>query len=151
ARHTSALRSILEQVGRLESLLRDLMDTTQRRQPQLAEADLGGFIENTIASHRELATTKGIDLKCGPVEQALTPPKFDLAQMRRALDNLILNAVQNTPHGGTVTVEAHHRHGRLCLRVYDSGPGVPDAIRDRLFEPFVTGRVEGTGLGLTIV
>jgi signal transduction histidine kinase len=150
-RRTSALRSILEQVGRLDGLLRDLMDTTQRRQPQIAEVDLGRFIESTIESHRELATAEGVDLKRGPVEEALTPPKFDTQQMRRALDNLILNAVQNTPRGGTVTVEARHRRGRLCLRVCDSGPGVPDTIRDRLFEPFVTGRVEGTGLGLTIV
>jgi signal transduction histidine kinase len=150
-RRTSALRSILEQVGRLDGLLRDLMDTTQRRQPQISEVDLGRFIESTIESHRELATAEGVDLKRGPVEEALTPPKFDTQQMHRALDNLILNAVQNTPRGGTVTVEARHRHGRLYLRVCDSGPGVPDTIRDRLFEPFVTGRVEGTGLGLTIV
>jgi signal transduction histidine kinase len=150
-RHTSALRSILEQVGRLDGLLRDLLDMTQRRQPQLAEADLGRFIESTIESHRELATAKAVDLKCGPVEHAFRPPKFDVQHMRRALDNLILNAVQNTPPGGAVTVEAHHRDGRLCLRVCDSGPGVPDTIRGRLFEPFVTGRVEGTGLGLTIV
>jgi hypothetical protein len=150
-RRTSALRSILEQVGRLDGLLCDLMDTTQRRQPQNTEVDLGRFIESTIESHRELATSEGVGLKAGPVEQASTLPEFDIAQMRRALDNLILNAIQNTPRGGTVTVEARHRHGRLCLRVCDSGPGVPDAISDRLFEPFVTGRVEGTGLGLTIV
>jgi signal transduction histidine kinase len=150
-RHTSALRSILEQVGRLDALLRDLMDTTQSRQPQLAEADLGRFIESTIESHRELAAVKGVDLECGTVEQAPPPPRFDIEQVRRALDNLILNAIQNTPPGGTVTVEARHRHGRLCLRVCDSGPGVPDEIRERLFEPFVTGREEGTGLGLAIV
>jgi signal transduction histidine kinase len=90
-------------------------------------------------------------LECGTVEQAPPPPRFDIEQVRRALDNLILNAIQNTPPGGTVTVEARHRHGRLCLRVCDSGPGVPDKIRERLFEPFVTGREEGTGLGLAIV
>jgi signal transduction histidine kinase len=150
-RRTSALRSILEQVGRLDGLLRDLMDTTQRRQPEITEVDLGPFIESTIESHRELAAAEGVDLKRGPVEQAFAPPEFDIQQMQRALDNLILNAIQNTPRGGTVTVEARDHHGRLCLRVCDSGPGVPDAIRDRLFEPFVTGRAEGTGLGLTIV
>jgi signal transduction histidine kinase len=150
-RRASALRSILVQVGRLDVLLRDLMDTTQRRQPQIAEVDLGRFIESAIESHQELATSESVDLKAGPVEQAFSPPKFDIEQMRRALDNLILNAVQSTPRGGAVTVEARHCHGRLCVRVCDSGPGVPDTIRDRLFEPFVTGRVEGTGLGLTIV
>lgn len=69
----------------------------------------------------------------------------------RALDNLILNAIQNTPSGGMVTVEGCNRHERLSLRVRDTGPGVPAGLRDRLFEPFVTGRPEGTGLGLAIV
>lgn len=79
------------------------------------------------------------------------PPCFDADQIHRALDNLILNAVQKTPPGGTVTVEAAKRNGRLCLRVRDTGPGVPDGIRERLFEPFVTDRPDGTGLGLAIV
>jgi signal transduction histidine kinase len=150
-RRSSALQSILEQVGRLDALLRDLMETTQRSEPQLAEADLASFLEGTIESHRELAAAKGVKVGRGQVEQGRVPPKFDAQQMRRALDNLILNAVQNTPPGGSVTVEACRRQGRLSVRVRDTGPGIPDEIRDRLFEPFVTGRAEGTGLGLAIV
>ncbi len=71
--------------------------------------------------------------------------------MHRALDNLILNAIENTPAGGSIEVAAEHRADKLCLRVRDSGQGVPDNIRERLFEPFVTGRAEGTGLGLAVV
>jgi signal transduction histidine kinase len=81
----------------------------------------------------------------------LAAPKFDAERMHRALDNLILNAVQNTPPGGTVTVAADSRDGRVSFCVRDTGPGVPDNIRERLFEPFVTGRTDGTGLGLAIV
>ncbi|MGA9036377.1 MAG: ATP-binding protein [Pseudolabrys sp.] len=71
--------------------------------------------------------------------------------MRRAVDNLILNAIQNAPSGGRVTVKTGHRNGRLCLTVRDNGEGVPEFVRERLFEPFVTGRADGTGLGLAIV
>jgi signal transduction histidine kinase len=71
--------------------------------------------------------------------------------MQRALDNLILNAIQNTPAGGSVVVDAFPRDGNLLLRVADTGPGVSDEIRDRLFEPFATARSDGTGLGLAIV
>jgi signal transduction histidine kinase len=144
-RRISALKSVLEQVGRLDALLRDLMATTQPRPPRLVETDLRDFLEETIESHREPAAARGVRLECR-VDKAPTPPTFDVSQMRSALDNLILNAIQNTPSGGAVTVEASRRQERLCLRVRDTGPGVPDDIREHLFEPFVTGRAGGTGL-----
>jgi signal transduction histidine kinase len=71
--------------------------------------------------------------------------------MQRALDNLILNAIQNTPAGGRVGVDALYHGDKLLLRVSDTGPGVSEEVRDRLFEPFVTVRPDGTGLGLAIV
>jgi signal transduction histidine kinase len=71
--------------------------------------------------------------------------------MQRALDNLIINAIQYTPAGGAITVEARRKEDMLLLRVADTGPGVGDEVRERLFEPFVTGRTDGTGLGLAIV
>jgi signal transduction histidine kinase len=75
----------------------------------------------------------------------------DPHQVGRALDNLVLNAIQNSPPGGEVRLEvAPHRDG-VAFRVRDAGPGVPEALRERLFEPFVTGRAEGSGLGLAIV
>ena len=150
-RTLSALRAILDQVGRLDGLLRDLLAMTQRKELRLTEVDLGTFLERTIEPHRELAAAKGVNIDVGETSKAAMPPCFDADQIHRALDNLILNAVQKTPPGGTVTVEAAKRNGRLCLRVRDTGPGVPDGIRERLFEPFVTDRPDGTGLGLAIV
>jgi signal transduction histidine kinase len=64
---------------------------------------------------------------------------------------LIINAIQYTPAGGSIAVAARRKEDMLLLRVEDSGPGVADEVRERLFEPFVTGRADGTGLGLAIV
>jgi signal transduction histidine kinase len=149
-RRISALKLILDQVGRLDALLRDLMATTQPRPPCPAETDLCAFVEEIVGSHRELAEAKGVSLVFH-VEHAPDSPKFDKSQMHSALDNLVLNAIQNTPCGGTVTIEASNQQNRLHLRVRDTGTGVPEALRERLFEPFATGRSEGTGLGLAIV
>jgi signal transduction histidine kinase len=151
SRRISALQSILQQVRRLDGLLNDLLAMTQRRVPQLAEIDLQSFLERTAEPHRELAAAKGVRLNVTPIESPTTPPQFDSDQMRRAIDNLILNAIQSAPSGGTVTIEAAARNGQFCLTVRDDGEGVPAEIRERLFEPFVTGRAEGTGLGLAIV
>jgi signal transduction histidine kinase len=150
-RRVPALRAILEQVGRLDGLLRDLLAMTRHREPRWTKVDLGTFLEQTVEPHREFAAVKGIKLSVGDTNVPPMFPFFDVDQIHRALDNLILNAMQKTPSGGAVAVEAARRDGRLHLRVRDDGPGVPEEIRERLFEPFVTDRADGTGLGLAIV
>jgi signal transduction histidine kinase len=150
-RRMSALKAILDQVGRLDLLLRDLLAMTQRRHVNPAPNDLSEFLNATIEPHRELAASKGIILEATARDATQAPPYFDAEQMHRAVDNLILNAIQNTSLGGTVIVEAESRDGRVSFRVRDTGPGVPEGVREHLFEPFVTGRAEGTGLGLAIV
>lgn len=151
SRSEAALNTILQQVGRLDALLRDLVEMTQAREPKLVDVDLADFLSNTIETHRDLAAAKGIALTAGTGSMSAPLPKFDPSQMQRALDNLIINAVQNTPAGGAIAVEAHKTDDMLLLRVADTGPGVADEVRERLFEPFVTGRADGTGLGLAIV
>ncbi|HEV2708082.1 MAG TPA: ATP-binding protein [Pyrinomonadaceae bacterium] len=74
-----------------------------------------------------------------------------VATVRDALSNLLLNALQATPAGGRVTVEASVDDGALTLAVVDGGAGVPAEIRERVWEPFFTTKQRGTGLGLSIV
>jgi signal transduction histidine kinase len=150
-RRKSALAAILEQVRRLDVLLRDLLAMTSQRNVNPAPTNLATFLQGTIEPHRELAASKGVLFETAEGSATPPSPSFDAEQVHRALDNLILNAVQNTPSGGMVRVEADSRDGWVSFRVRDSGPGIPDSVRERLFEPFVTGRADGTGLGLAIV
>lgn len=151
SRSSAALNTILQQVDRLDGLLRDLLDMTQARDPKFAEVDLAAFLARTVETHRDLAAARGVILTAGTGPAFAQLPKFDPPQMQRAMDNLIINALQNTPPGGAITVEAHRKKDMLLLRVADSGPGIAEEVRERLFEPFVTGRADGTGLGLAIV
>ena len=151
SRSEGALTSILQQVDRLDVLLRDLLEMTQAREPRLAEVDLETFLARTVETHRELATARSIALTAGAGPASSPLPQFDPSQMQRALDNLIINAIQNTPSGGAISVDACRRDDKLLFQVSDTGPGVSDELRERLFEPFVTGRADGTGLGLAIV
>lgn len=151
SRSEAALTAILQQVDRLDVLLRDLLEMTQAREPRLAEVDLETFLARTAEGHRDLAASRGITLTVGTRPASSPLPQLDPSQMQRALDNLIINAIQNTPAGGTIAVDASRRDDSLLLRVTDTGPGIAEDIRERLFEPFVTGRADGTGLGLAIV
>jgi signal transduction histidine kinase len=116
-RPIAALKSILQQVGRLDSLLNDLLAMTQRRTPKSAEVDLAAFLERTAEPHRKLAGAKGVRLDVVSDKSSASSPQFDADQMRRAVDNLILNAIQNAPSGGKVTIEAGRRNGHSFLGV----------------------------------
>jgi len=151
ARKKTALEAILKQVARLDTLLRNLLQMTQAGEPKSRDVELASFLQSTIEPHQELAAANGLSLEAGIPEPNKPMPHFDPFQMQRALDNLILNAIQNTPAGGHIVVDALRQQDRLLLCVTDNGAGVSEEMRERLFEPFVTARSGGTGLGLAIV
>lgn len=74
----------------------------------------------------------------------------DEAALRRALLNVVRNAIQASPDGGRVAVEIEAREGRAVVRVLDEGPGFGDELIDRACDAFVTTRADGTGLGLAL-
>ncbi|MGH6847042.1 MAG: sensor histidine kinase, partial [Methylocella sp.] len=149
ARKDRALQAIVEQIERLEALLQKLLTSAQRAAPlPIPVADIRAFLEERADLFREQAAAHGVALEvsgCGG------GGVFDRRRIVQAIENLILNAIQNTPPGGRVTLSAERSADRLALAVADSGRGVPESVRDHLFEPFVTGRSEGTGLGLAVV
>ena len=107
------------------------------------------FLSQRISLFAEQAGKRKITLEA-PAE--LPCPLFlDASQIGRAVDNLLLNAIQNSADGTTIAVRARATDDRVAIAVEDHGFGVPDDVRDHLFEPFATGRAEGTGLGLAIV
>ena len=71
--------------------------------------------------------------------------------LRRALINLVHNAVEASPRGGAIELEVRKEAGGVGIHVLDRGPGIDEAEADRLFDAFVTTRAEGTGLGLALV
>ncbi len=78
--------------------------------------------------------------------------RLDEVKLRRAITNVARNAAQAMPNGGRFSVHVSRHGGRLVFRMSDTGPGIPEEIRARLFESFAThGKEDGTGLGLAIV
>ncbi len=153
-RRTGALTAILQQIARLDGLLHDLLAMTQPSAPRLAPTDPAALLRRCAELHRELAAAKGAAIAVeAPSLLEQDWPLLDPDQVGRALDNLVLNAVQSLPDGpgGRVRLGAARDGSRLLLSVSDTGPGVPAALEERVFEPFVTGRQDGTGLGLAIV
>lgn len=160
-RQQAALHFILEQIGRIESQVASLLALTQPVTIAPQKVNVAEWLASIVDSHRELAHQRRIrlmrvtrldELAKAPLSQQ---PEFDAEQLRRALDNLLLNALRHAGEGGMVTVTVQHDWpgGRPHLRitVFDNGWGVPADQRERVFEPFVTGRPDGSGLGLAVV
>jgi signal transduction histidine kinase len=85
SRPKSALRAILDQVGRLDALLRDLLAMTQRRQLRVADVDLPVFLARAVEAHKDLAASKGIMLAMAGVSGLPVGARFDVEQVRRGI------------------------------------------------------------------
>jgi heavy metal sensor kinase len=157
--YRDVIGSMLEEVDRLTRLVESLLILTRADsvKVQLApeDLDLGGLAGHVIDQLRVLAEEKrqGLTLRA-PIRVHTTG---DAALIRHALMNLIHNAIKYTPNGGTITVDINAMSsGPALIEVRDTGPGIPAAHRDRIFDRFY--RVDssrsreegGVGLGLAI-
>lgn len=131
---------------------------------QTTVSDMLSFASDREPNWRRFAFRDLIDELCGTLEPQfaahhiavhLDVPAMsvwaDRDLLRRALINLLLNAVDVMPHGGGIWVTTYLGDGAFEVEVADSGPGVTPHIASRVFEPFFTTKSEGSGLGLAIV
>jgi signal transduction histidine kinase len=143
--YQKACREMLQNIGRLDDLLERLLAIVRLDRLTLKATKIRPWIEECSTPFRNAPGNVAMDL-----EAAETEWSFDEQQLSRALHNLIANAVQHTPPNGWVKVTAAIENGQLEIAVEDSGPGVPDELKEKIFEPFVSSRSSGSGLGLSI-
>jgi signal transduction histidine kinase len=126
-RKDNALRLIIEQIGRLETPLRNLLSSVQRAPLNVVPVkDVAAVLAERAELFHEQAAAQGIELEVrGHANEACFAP----ARIAQAIDNLILNALQNTPAGGRVTLSVETARDRIVLSVADTGRGVPDEVR----------------------
>jgi PAS domain S-box-containing protein len=121
-----------------------------------APVNLNHLVEETISltqpKWKTQAETRGISIRAETDLQEVPPVLGNAAELREALTNLIFNAVDAMPRGGTVTIRTRSHDSRVTLEVADTGSGMTEAVRRRCLEPFFTTKgTYGTGLGLSMV
>jgi signal transduction histidine kinase len=150
---TRYTRVILDEVTRLDGIVRNLLAFARPPRPAIAPCSVDGLFERLHGLVHEQALARGVELRAAAGAPGLTC-LADPSQITQVLLNLALNAVQECGAGDSVTVsaraESQGAREWVVIEVEDSGPGVPVQVRDTLFEPFVTTRTQGTGLGLAI-
>jgi signal transduction histidine kinase len=133
----------------LDATVNDLLNFTAHREPQWRSfivQDLVAEIFDALAPQLE---AQGIDVSLDVPPNTVVTADRDM--LRRAVLNLVLNAVDAMPAGGEIVVTSYHGRGRFELEIADSGPGLSDEQLTRAFDPFYTTKSTGTGLGLSIV
>ena len=134
---------------RIRELVSDLISVVQGDPAVVEMCDLREVI--VTASDSALATKKPerVQLLFGVPEGIML--HIERSPVERVFFNVIENAIEAMPHGGRINICAQKSIEGVLIAVEDTGPGIPDHVRDRLFEPFVTGgKPEGLGLGLAL-
>lgn len=134
-------------VERMDRVFKEFLYLGKSEGEALESVDLAACVREcleTLAPRLEAAGV-GLDVAEPAQPQQVKAAPFAL---RRALLNVLINAVQFSPRDGTVTIAYEAADDKVCLTVADCGPGVPPRDRERIFDLFVTSRPEGTGLGL---
>lgn len=147
-----AVANIRLQVERITDMVSEILEFTQgyRSEFVAGETDYAHFVETVAGELREEAALKALTLI---VETPLPDVKLRIhpKRLRRVFFNLVANAAEAMPDGGTVRVRVTSTGEEVITEIEDSGPGIPPEMLGQLFEPFVThGKSHGTGLGLSI-
>lgn len=133
----------------LQATVNDLLAFSANRQPNATSFLVRELVDEVLDSLRPQVEAQGIEIEID------VPPGVLLAadreMMRRAVLNLVLNALDVMPQGGELVVTAYEGYDGFELEVADSGPGIEESQQRRLFEPFFSTKESGTGLGLSVV
>lgn len=143
------LKAVGDEVDRLTQITEGYLRFARLPAPSQVPGDVGDVLADLAAFSQGEAASKGVMVELA-VDDQLPPIAFDGARLRQALLNLLLNAFEAAQKGGTVRLKAMATKTGARLSVEDTGPGVPEDIREQLFEPFFTTKENGTGLGLTL-
>jgi nitrogen fixation/metabolism regulation signal transduction histidine kinase len=159
----TTLEVVEDEVGTLRRLVSEFSDFARLPHAELERADLAGFLreltdrplfaDDERRSDSESRLGESIDVEF-EVPEGAAFVEMDRQMLRRVVINLVQNAMQaigRVGGSGRVVVRLGTDAGDLVLDVEDSGPGIPDDLREAIFDPYVTTRTDGTGLGLAIV
>jgi len=139
-----------KEIERLTALLNDFL--TFARPPELhaQEHDVAQVVRQVVELEKLTAHDRGVDLELVVAPQQLLA-RVDPAKIHQIVLNLVRNGIEAVTAGGHVTVELLAEEAGFRLRVQDDGPGIPEEIQRRIYEPFFSTKEGGTGLGMSIV
>jgi PAS domain S-box-containing protein len=150
------LNDVLKELDRIEQIITDLLLFARPQAARPVATDLREVVEKVLDNLARRLEDASIEVERdldpeSPLPQVMVDP--DMAQ--QVVLNLVINAIQAMPEGGTLRASTGLRRTRykkayVDVSITDSGPGIPEDVKEKIFDPFFTTRSMGTGLGLSI-
>jgi len=141
--------TLLSEISHLKNIIGKFSDFSRMPQPQFQPVKLNELVESVVQLHQAQLAKAGVS--CKLETSADNPIAADPELLHRALSNLILNAIEAMPQGGTLTLQVSQRPDSVRIEVSDTGSGLALEESAQLFTPYYTSKPHGTGLGLAIV
>jgi signal transduction histidine kinase len=147
---SATLEAVRNEARRLNRILSDFLHFARPQEARRAPGDIRDVIEHVSALIRDdRSRASRVDVKVA-VDPAVPRFAFDRDQVTQVVWNLALNGIEAMNGRGRLSVEVARRDGDVALAISDTGPGIPRERLPRVFEPFYSGKPNGSGLGLTI-
>jgi signal transduction histidine kinase len=142
---------IASQIARIERIVRNLLDTTRRPQPELVPTDLNALLRRIFEVTAPTLAARQVTLVTS-LDPELPLVRGDSEQLQQVFINLINNSLDAMPQGGELSFTTAVVNGEVQVKCRDSGVGISEEIKGRLFDPFFTTKLRGrgSGLGLTV-
>ena len=144
--------TLLAEIANLKTVIGRFSDFARMPQPQLQQVDLNDIARNVVRLFQAQFRTESATIECNlELSEGIGLIEADPELLHRAISNLVVNAMDAMPQGGTLTVSSRQEVERVTLSVADTGVGLTPEECGRLFTPYYTSKTHGTGLGLAIV
>lgn len=145
-----SLQYILEEIERIDNIVKGLMDFASPTKLHLEIQSLTPVWQSVLTLMEANLTHHQIELSLD-LASDLPDFNFDTDKIKQAFMNVVLNAMEAMPQGGTLTISTFQENEMVCIRICDTGIGISEEDVEHLFEPFFTRKTKGTGLGLANV
>jgi two-component system nitrogen regulation sensor histidine kinase NtrY len=146
-------QTLLAEISNLKGIIGRFSEFSKMPQPQLQRVQVNEIVEAVARLFQAQFQVQGREaIHCEmQLDRRLEPIAADPELLHRALSNLVLNAMDAMPNGGTLTLRTRRDDGKVAIEVCDTGSGLTREECERIFTPYYTSKQHGTGLGLAIV
>ena len=143
------LEVITEKIEQLEVIVSRVLSFGRSPSVMHSRWPLADTQEDTLHLLRAKLTQAGVQLRYTPLPRPVAV-EVNKGQLQQVFLNLVINSLQAMPHGGKLAIECTPGAGVVHVDFSDTGGGIPPDLQPRIFESFLSGKTDGTGLGLTI-
>ncbi|MFD1705936.1 PAS domain S-box protein [Siminovitchia sediminis] len=147
--HNDYFEVMLSELERIEEIVSDLLILAKPQPSKTEKVHIGALIEDTIDLFKSEALLRNVEIH-SHIQLTHQCIEGEADKLKQVYINLIKNAIEAMPDGGTIEISAYPENGKIITQIKDSGIGIPDERLSKLGEPFYSTKEQGTGLGLMI-